>query len=62
MFPARWSVQATRELWLADAGWRDVMPETLVLAGFCVVTVPLAVVFFRRCLGAARREGVLGTY
>ncbi len=62
VFPARWSVQATRELWLADAGWRDVMPETLVLAGFCVVTVPLAVVFFRRCLGLARREGVLGTY
>lgn len=60
--PATWGVQATRELLLNDAGWRDVLPETLVLAGFSVVLLPLGAAVLARCLRTARAAGVLGSY
>lgn len=60
--PATWGVQAVRELLLNDAGWRDVLPETIVLAGFSAVLVPAGALVFRRCLRTARRAGILGSY
>jgi ABC-2 type transport system permease protein len=60
--PATWGVRAVRELLLNDAGWRDVVPETLVLCAFTVVMLPLGLLVFRSCLASARRQGVLGSY
>jgi len=60
--PATWGVQATRELLLGGAGWRDVLPAVAVLVGFVVVMLPLALIVFRSCVGTARRHGLLGSY
>jgi len=60
--PATWGVQATRDLLLGGAGWRDVLPEVAVLIGFVIVMVPLALWAFRSCVGTARRHGLLGSY
>jgi ABC-2 type transport system permease protein len=60
--PATWGVQATRDLLLGHAGWRDVMPAVAVLTAFAVVMVPLALWAFRSCVGTARRHGLLGSY
>lgn len=60
--PATWGVRAVRDLLLNDAGWRDVVPETLVLIAFTVVLVPAGAAVFVRCLRTARRAGVLGSY
>lgn len=62
MLPATWGIRATREVLLADAGFSDVLPEVLVLTGFVVVMLPVAVVIYRACLRTAVREGVLGSY
>lgn len=62
MLPATWGIRAVRELLLSDAGWRDVAPETLVLAGFTVVMLPASILVYRWCLRAAVRSGVLGSY
>ncbi len=60
--PATWGVCAVRDLMLNDAGWRDVVPETLVLIGFTVVLLPAGAWCFRWCLRTARSAGVLGAY
>jgi ABC-2 type transport system permease protein len=60
--PATWGIAATRDLLLGGAGWRDVLPETAVLACFAAVMLPLALLAFRSCLGTARRHGLLGSY
>jgi len=60
--PATWGVQATRDLLLGGAGWRDVLPEVAVLIGFVIVMMPLALWAFRSCVGPARRHGLLGSY
>ena len=60
--PATWGVQATRDLLLGGAGWRDVLPEVAVLIGFVIVMVPMALWAFRSCVGTARRHGLLGSY
>jgi ABC-2 type transport system permease protein len=62
LLPATWGIQAMRELLLADAGWRDVAPEALILCGFVVVLLPIGMLVFRRSLGYARRLGVVGSY
>lgn len=62
LIPATWGVQATRELLLNDAGWRDVAPEALILCAFALVMIPCGLWFFRRCLASARRQGILGSY
>ncbi len=62
VLPATWGVRAVRELLLADAGWRDVVPEFVVLVGFTVVLLPLSVGLFRYCLRTAKAEGILGSY
>jgi ABC-2 type transport system permease protein len=60
--PATWGITATRDLLLADAGWRDVLPYVLVLVAFVAILVPLALASFRACVGVARRRGLLGSY
>ena len=62
LLPATWGIQAMRELLLADAGWRDVLPEALILCGFVVVLLPVGMLVFRRSLDYARRLGVVGSY
>lgn len=62
MLPATWGIRAVRELLLADAGWHDVAPETIVLAGFTIVMLPTSILVYRWCLRAAVRSGVLGSY
>jgi ABC-2 type transport system permease protein len=60
--PATWGITATRDLLLGGAGWRDVLPYVLVLAGFVAVLLPLSLAAFRACVGTARRHGLLGSY
>jgi ABC-2 type transport system permease protein len=60
--PATWGVAATRDLLLGGAGWRDVLPYVAVLVAFVAVLLPLSLVAFRRCVGVARRRGLLGSY
>lgn len=62
MLPATWGIRAVRELLLADAGWRDVAAETLVLTGFAIVMLPASILAYRWCLRTAVRSGVLGSY
>jgi ABC-2 type transport system permease protein len=60
--PATWGVTATRDLLLGDAGWRDVLPYIAVLVAFVAVLLPLSLMAFRRCVGVARKRGLLGSY
>ena len=60
--PATYGVRATRALVQGDAGLADTADEIAILIGFVVVSMPLAVLLFRRALTTARRTGTLGTY
>jgi ABC-2 type transport system permease protein len=62
LFPATWGVRATRELLLNDAGWRDVVPEAVVLAGFTALMLPFGIWMMRRCIETGRRNALLGGY
>jgi ABC-2 type transport system permease protein len=60
--PATWGINAARDLLLGGAGWRDVLPQVLVLVAFVLVMLPLSFVVFRYCVATARRHGLLGSY
>jgi ABC-2 type transport system permease protein len=62
LLPATWGISACRELLLGGASFTDVLPEVGVLAAFTVIMLPLSLVAFRRCVGIARRRGLLGSY
>jgi ABC-2 type transport system permease protein len=61
-FPAYYGINGLREALLLDADVADVAPDALVLVGFNLVLLPLALYTFRRSLNTARRTGVLGNY
>jgi ABC-2 type transport system permease protein len=61
-FPAYYGITGLREALLTAAGWRDILPDILMLAAFDVVLLPLSVNVFSRALAAARRSGTLANY
>lgn len=58
--PAYYGLRGVREVLLADGGLRDVATDIVVLIGFNVVLLPLAVVALSRALRLARIIGTLG--
>ncbi len=60
--PAYYGVRGMREALLTDSGLAGIADELLVLSGFAVVLLPLAVLAFGRSIDAAKRYGVLGSY
>ena len=60
--PATYGVRATRDLVQGDAAFSQTFDEMGILIVFTAVTMPLAVMAFRRALTTARRAGTLGTY
>ncbi len=61
-FPAYYGIEGIRESLLADGGLADIAGELLVLTGFVLVLVPLALWSFAGAVRSARRSGTLGTY
>ncbi len=59
LFPITYSLEAMRLSLIGGAGIGEIGTELLVLAGFSVVSVPLAVLSFRRALLRIRRDGTL---
>jgi ABC-2 type transport system permease protein len=62
IFPAYYGITGLREALLTSAGWRDILPDILMLAAFDAVLLPLSVHLFARALAAARRTGTLANY
>jgi ABC-2 type transport system permease protein len=62
ILPAYYGIEGLREALLGQATWSEVGPNLAVLAGFCVVLLPLSVMLFGRSLAEARRLGTLGNY
>lgn len=60
--PLTYSARAMRDMILNGAGLRDVLPDVIVLLGFCVILLPLSLVLFRAAVNQARREGSLTHY
>lgn len=60
--PAYYGVRGMREAMLTDAGLSGTVDEMLVLTGFVIILLPLAVRLFGRSIVAAKRYGVLGSY
>jgi ABC-2 type transport system permease protein len=62
IFPAYYGINGLREALLTPAGWRELLPDMLVLAAFDVVLLPLSVRVFSQALASARRTGTLANY
>jgi ABC-2 type transport system permease protein len=60
--PAYYALDGIRRSLLAGAGLASVSVDLIVLAGFVIVLVPLALGFLSWAVQAARRAGTLGTY
>jgi ABC-2 type transport system permease protein len=61
-FPAFYGINGLRDAILGSGGWRDVVPDLLVLVGFSLVLVPASLWCFNRAVATARRAGTLGNY
>jgi ABC-2 type transport system permease protein len=59
VMPLRFAFDGVRDALFQGSGWGS---DALVLTGFGVVGIPLAVWVFGRALGAARRAGSIGQY
>jgi len=62
VFPAYYGITGLREALLTSAGWREILPDMLVLVGFDVLLLPLSVRVFSQALASARRTGTLANY
>ncbi len=62
VIPLTYSARAMRDTMLNGAGFQDILPDVLVLIGFCVVLLPFSLVVFRAAVNQARREGTLTHY
>jgi ABC-2 type transport system permease protein len=62
IFPAYYGINGLREALLTSAGWRDIVPDMVVLAAFDVILLPLSVRVFSQALASARRTGTLANY
>jgi ABC-2 type transport system permease protein len=62
IFPAYYGINGLREALLTDAGWREIVPDIIVLAAFDLVLLPLSLLVFARALGAARQTGTLSNF
>ncbi len=62
LIPAFHGLNAIRGVLLEGASLADVADEALILVGFSLVFLPLAMWAFRRTLAAARVTGTLGGY
>lgn len=60
--PMTHALEGLRASLLRGAGFAETAPQALALAAFTVVTMPLGILFFRKSLDGARREGSLGHY
>jgi len=60
--PMSHALTGLRKSLLAGAGWGDVLPQALALAGFIAVLWPVGVYSFRLALAKARADGSLGHY
>ncbi len=61
-FPAYYGISGLREALLTSAGWREIGPDVVVLVGFDIVMLPVAVAIFQRALAVARETGTLANY
>jgi len=62
LIPITYALEAMRGALLNRASWADLMPNLLVLAGFCVVLFPLSLLVFRYAVHRARVDGSLAQY
>lgn len=60
--PITYALDAMRGALLNGATWRELSPNMLVLAGFCLVLFPLSLVAFRAAVHKARVDGSLTQY
>lgn len=62
VLPITYALRAMRASLLTGATWRDVAPDLLILAAFCVTLVPFSLVVFRFAVRRAKQEGTLSHY
>lgn len=62
LLPVTYAVDVMRLALLKGAGWAELRPNLLTLAGFCVVLFPLSLLIFRLAVERARLEGTLTHY
>lgn len=62
LLPITHASSGVREVLFKHATFAQVLPQTLVLAGFSIVCVPLSFYLFQKALRCARREGTLLQY
>lgn len=62
IFPITHSLEAMRQAVINGATISDVSTQLLILLGFAVVSIPLAVVSFRWALRRIRRDGTAGLH
>ncbi|MEE8603381.1 ABC transporter permease [Euzebya tangerina] len=60
--PAFYGVRGLRDAVLTDGGVGAAADEVLILLGFAIITVPLAIGLFAAAVRSAKRYGILGTY
>ncbi len=62
VLPITYALEAMRLALLKGAGWDELRPNLLVLAGFCIVLFPLSLWVFRFAVERARLDGTLTHY
>ena len=62
LIPITYALEAMRDALLNSATWADLMPNILVLLGFCVLLFPLSLLVFRYAVHKARVDGSLAHY
>lgn len=62
LVPLTYALNAMRRALLADASWRELAPDLLVLTAFAVVLFPVSLLIFRYAVQRARADGSLAHY
>jgi ABC-2 type transport system permease protein len=62
LLPITYALDVMRGALLNNAGWSQLVPNLLVLGGFCVVLFPLSLLIFRFAVHKARVDGSLAKF
>jgi ABC-2 type transport system permease protein len=62
LIPVTYSLDGIRRVLLSGAGFGDIQPVLVVLAGLSIILIPLGYLVFQLCLNIARKQGSLGQF
>ncbi|MEM7113294.1 MAG: ABC transporter permease [Chloroflexota bacterium] len=62
LLPITHALRAMRLALLTTASWQELAPEMFILALFCLILFPFALILFRLAVNRARQDGSLAQY